>query len=58
MQTQNLELEDKLDFFKKENKVLQRKIRSMKDENRKYREENQILTINISRLQSKIKGNK
>lgn len=51
-----MELEEKVGFFKNENRTLQRKIRQMKEENRKYREENQILQININRLQTKIKG--
>jgi len=51
-----LQLEEKVGFFKNENRTLQRKIRQMKEENRKYKEENQILQININRLQTKIKG--
>jgi len=35
IQSQNLELEEKNAFFKNENRTLSRKIRDMKEENRK-----------------------
>jgi len=50
----NLNIKEKVDFYRKENRMLLREMRLLKDEGVKLRQENKTLDMAIDKLERKV----